>query len=41
MTEPVVRQAVHLLHQQGKIPSDGVVVRRTREITVHPKRIAT
>ncbi|WP_185908588.1 three-Cys-motif partner protein TcmP, partial [Streptomyces sp. WAC02707] len=36
VTEPVVRQAVRLLHQQGKTPSDGVGVRRIREITLEP-----
>ncbi|WP_328698496.1 three-Cys-motif partner protein TcmP [Streptomyces sp. NBC_00342] len=36
VTEPVARQAVRLLHQQGKTPSNGVGVRRTREITVAP-----
>ncbi|MFJ2915064.1 three-Cys-motif partner protein TcmP [Streptomyces sp. NPDC087228] len=36
VTEPVARQAVRLLHEQGKTPSNGVGVRRTREITVAP-----
>ncbi|MEU0703365.1 three-Cys-motif partner protein TcmP [Streptomyces bacillaris] len=36
VTEPVARQAVRLLHAQGKTPSNGVGVKRTREITVIP-----
>ncbi|MER6031838.1 hypothetical protein [Streptomyces sp. NPDC001851] len=36
VTEPVVRQAVRLLHEQGRTPSNGVDVKRTREITVCP-----
>lgn len=36
VTEPVVRQAVQLLHRQGKIPSSGKGVRRTREIVIRP-----
>ncbi|MEU9663472.1 three-Cys-motif partner protein TcmP [Streptomyces chartreusis] len=40
VTEPVVRKAVRLLHEQGKTPSNGVGVRRTREITVQPKGLA-
>lgn len=36
VTEPVARQAVKLLHQQGKTPSNGVGIRRIREITVVP-----
>ncbi|MFE1781350.1 three-Cys-motif partner protein TcmP [Streptomyces sp. NPDC059506] len=36
VTEPVVRQAVRLLHEQGVTPSNGVGVKRTREITLHP-----
>lgn len=36
VTEPVVRKAVALLHKQGKTPSNGVGVRRTREITLLP-----
>jgi three-Cys-motif partner protein len=36
ITEPVVRQAVRLLHEQGKTPSNGVGVKRTREITIYP-----
>ncbi|TKA04747.1 hypothetical protein FCI23_34740 [Actinacidiphila oryziradicis] len=40
VTEPVVRKAVRLLHDQGKTPSDGVGVRKIREITVRPKDLA-
>ncbi|MFE0520763.1 three-Cys-motif partner protein TcmP [Streptomyces sp. NPDC058954] len=40
VTEPVVRRAVRLLHEQGKTPSNGVGVRRTREITVRPQNLA-
>ncbi|WP_228925347.1 three-Cys-motif partner protein TcmP [Streptomyces sp. DH7] len=36
VTEKVARQAVRLLHEQGKTPSNGVGVKRTREITVAP-----
>ncbi|MET9694331.1 three-Cys-motif partner protein TcmP [Streptomyces sp. NPDC006514] len=36
VTEPAVRKAVQLLHGQGKTPSNGVGVRRTREITLYP-----
>jgi len=36
VTEPVARQAVQLLHKQGRTPSNGVGVKRTREITLHP-----
>ncbi|MFL4909387.1 hypothetical protein ACJ6WF_40940 [Streptomyces sp. MMS24-I2-30] len=36
VTEPAVRKAVQLLHGQGKTPSNGVGVRKTREITLHP-----
>ncbi|MGW3954049.1 three-Cys-motif partner protein TcmP [Streptomyces sp. NPDC004752] len=36
VTEPVVRQAVRLLHEQGVTPSNGVGVKRTREITLSP-----
>ncbi|MEV0449813.1 three-Cys-motif partner protein TcmP [Streptomyces sp. NPDC050600] len=36
VTDPVVRQAVRLLHDQGRTPSNGVGVRRTRMITVYP-----
>ncbi|MEV8289112.1 three-Cys-motif partner protein TcmP [Streptomyces niveus] len=39
VTEPTAREAVRLLHGQGKTPSDGVGVKRTREITVYPKRL--
>ncbi|MFG2284009.1 three-Cys-motif partner protein TcmP [Streptomyces asoensis] len=38
--EPVIRKAVRLLHEQGKTPSNGVGVRRTREITVRPGSLA-
>ncbi|MFF9690512.1 three-Cys-motif partner protein TcmP [Streptomyces sp. NPDC014623] len=41
VTEPVVRQAVRLLHQQGKTPSNGVGEKRTRDITVHPGALTT
>ncbi|MGA5559224.1 three-Cys-motif partner protein TcmP [Streptomyces lavendulocolor] len=40
VTEPVVRQAVRLLHEQGRTPSTGGGVRKTREITVYPGGIA-
>ncbi|MFF4935025.1 three-Cys-motif partner protein TcmP [Streptomyces griseofuscus] len=40
VTEPVVRQAVRLLHEQGRTPSNGVGVRKTREITVYPGHLA-
>lgn len=40
VTEPVVRKAVRLLHEQGKTPSTGVGVRRIREITLAPGRLA-
>ncbi|MGX1916106.1 three-Cys-motif partner protein TcmP [Streptomyces phaeochromogenes] len=40
VTEPVARKAVRLLHDQGKTPSNGVGVRRIREITVHPMGLA-
>jgi hypothetical protein len=40
VTEPAVRKAVQRLHEQGKTPSDGVGVKRTREITVHPGSLA-
>jgi three-Cys-motif partner protein len=36
VTEPVVRQAVRLLHEQGRTPSNGVGVKRIREITLVP-----
>ncbi|MFE3685414.1 three-Cys-motif partner protein TcmP [Streptomyces sp. NPDC059095] len=38
VTEPAARSAVRLLHEQGRTPSDGVGVKRTREILVHPGR---
>lgn len=40
VTEPAVRKAVRLLHDQGKTPSNGVGVRRIREITLQPKGLA-
>ncbi|MEV6765039.1 three-Cys-motif partner protein TcmP [Streptomyces sp. NPDC051105] len=40
VTEPAARQAVQHLHKQGKTPSDGAGVKRTREITVHPRSAA-
>ncbi len=40
VTEPVVRQAVRLLHEQGVTPSNGVGVKRTREITLSPGNLA-
>lgn len=40
VTEPAVRKAVQLLHGQGKTPSNGVGVRRTREITLYPRNRA-
>lgn len=40
VTEPVVRQAVRLLHEQGRTPSNGVGVKKTREITVYPGNLA-
>ncbi|MFD3484954.1 three-Cys-motif partner protein TcmP [Streptomyces sp. NPDC058665] len=40
VTEPAAREAVRLLHRQGKTPSDGVGVKRTREITVYPRGLA-
>jgi three-Cys-motif partner protein len=36
VTEPVVRKAVRLLHEEGKTPSNGVGVPKTREIVVYP-----
>ncbi|MEU3407521.1 three-Cys-motif partner protein TcmP [Streptomyces sp. NPDC006670] len=36
VTEPAVRKAVQLLHRQGKTPSNGVGVPKTREITLQP-----
>ncbi|MEU7649249.1 three-Cys-motif partner protein TcmP [Streptomyces huasconensis] len=40
ITEPVVRKAVQLLHEQGRTPSDGKGVKRTREITLYPGNLA-
>ncbi|GAA2359316.1 three-Cys-motif partner protein TcmP [Streptomyces cuspidosporus] len=40
VTEPVVRQAVRLLHEQGRTPSNGVGVKKTREITLYPGNLA-
>lgn len=40
VTEPVVRQAVRLLHAQGVTPNNGVGVKRTREITLSPGNLA-
>jgi three-Cys-motif partner protein len=40
VTEPVVRQAVRLLHEQGVTPSNGVGVKRTREIILSPGNLA-
>jgi len=40
VTEPVVRQAVRLLHEQGVTPSNGVGVKRTREIILSPRNLA-
>ncbi|WP_143650750.1 three-Cys-motif partner protein TcmP [Streptomyces phaeoluteigriseus] len=40
VTEPVVRKAVRLLCDQGKTPSNGVGVRKIREITLHPRGLA-
>lgn len=40
VTEPVVRQAVWLLHEQGRTPSNGMGVRKIREITLYPGRAA-
>ena len=39
VTEPVVRQAVRLLHEQGGTPTTGVGD-KTREITLHPGNLA-
>ncbi|KYG51233.1 hypothetical protein AWI43_32415 [Streptomyces sp. WAC04657] len=36
VTEPVVRQAVQLLHKQGRTPSNGKGVPRTRNIVLRP-----
>lgn len=40
VTEPVVRQAVRLLHAQGVTPDNGVGVKKTREITLSPGTLA-
>ncbi|MET9954505.1 three-Cys-motif partner protein TcmP [Streptomyces sp. NPDC006339] len=40
VTEPVVRQAVRLLHDQGRTPSNGVGVPKVRNIVVYPARAA-
>jgi three-Cys-motif partner protein len=40
VTEPVVRKAVQLLHEQGRTPSNGVGVKKTREITLYPGNLA-
>ncbi|MGR3935235.1 three-Cys-motif partner protein TcmP [Streptomyces sp. BRA346] len=40
VTEPVVRQAVRLLHEQGRTLSNGVGVKKTREITLLPGNLA-
>ncbi|MFF3247372.1 three-Cys-motif partner protein TcmP [Streptomyces sp. NPDC002870] len=40
VTDPVVRQAVRLLHEQGRTPSDGVGVKKTRDIVVYPGNLA-
>jgi three-Cys-motif partner protein len=40
VTEPAVRKAVQRLHEQGKTPSNGVGVKRTREIMVFPGNLA-
>ncbi|WP_331722833.1 three-Cys-motif partner protein TcmP (plasmid) [Streptomyces canus] len=40
VTEPAVRRAVQRLHEQGKTPSNGSGVKRTREITVYPRSLA-
>ncbi|MFF9490224.1 three-Cys-motif partner protein TcmP [Streptomyces sp. NPDC014676] len=39
VTEPAARQAVQRLHGEGKTPSNGVGVKRTREIKVFPGRV--
>jgi three-Cys-motif partner protein len=39
VTEPVVRKAVQLLHEQGGTPSNGVG-EKTREITLYPGNLA-
>ena len=40
ITEPVVRKAVQRLHEQGGTPSNGVGVKKTREITLYPGNLA-
>ncbi|KNE83846.1 hypothetical protein ADZ36_02580 [Streptomyces fradiae] len=40
VTEPVVRKAVRLLHDQGKTSSNGVGVRKIRDITLHLRKHA-
>ncbi|MFF8545010.1 three-Cys-motif partner protein TcmP [Streptomyces werraensis] len=40
ITEPVVRKAVQRLHEQGRTPSNGVGVKKTREITLYPGNLA-
>jgi three-Cys-motif partner protein len=40
ITEPVVRKAVQLLYEQGGTPSNGVGVKKTREITLYPGNLA-
>lgn len=40
VTEPTVRRAVQELHRQGRTSSDGVGVKRTREITLRPGPVA-
>ncbi|MEU5757121.1 three-Cys-motif partner protein TcmP [Streptomyces sp. NPDC047829] len=39
VTEPAARRAVQHLHGEGKTPSDGVGVKRTREIKVFPRSL--
>lgn len=41
VTEPVVRQAVQLLHKQGRTPSSGKGEKRTRNIVLQPGSIPT
>ncbi|MFI5859577.1 three-Cys-motif partner protein TcmP [Streptomyces parvulus] len=40
VTEPLVRKAVRILHGQGKTSSNGVGVKKIREITLHPRGVA-
>ncbi|MFF7802968.1 three-Cys-motif partner protein TcmP [Streptomyces olivaceus] len=40
VTEPLVRNAVRILHGQGKTSSNGVGVKKIREITLHPRGFA-